>query len=78
MSHPIPGHDYSEQHKHETDREYGHRRATASGRNRTQRMTGKMLKEAGKSIRKEGEAPLQHLKRITRGKAMSKKINETN
>lgn len=34
--------------------------------NRTQKMTGKWLKDAGKHLRKEGEAPLQHLKRVTK------------
>lgn len=32
MSHPVPGHDYSEQHKHETHHEYSKRRGEALGK----------------------------------------------
>ena len=34
--------------------------------NKTQKMTGKWLKSAGKTLRKEGESPLEHIKRLTK------------
>lgn len=74
MSHPIPGHDYSEQHNRETDKEYKKRRTTALGLNKNQKMTGKWLKEAGESFKKKDESPLAHLKRLSRTKALNKKM----
>jgi hypothetical protein len=66
MSHPQPGHDYSEQTEHESDKEYKGRRSVALHKkmNAAQKSNKKMLGHAGKHLRKEGEAPLQHLKRL--------------
>lgn len=54
MSHPVPGHDYSEQEKYESDKDYAKRRSQA---------IGKALKIKGKST--EHIIAVKHKGKIT-------------
>lgn len=60
MSHPISGHDYSEE-TYPSDSP--HKDIGGTKLNKTQKMTGKWLKEAGKHVRKGGENHGAYLKR---------------
>lgn len=76
MSHPIPGHDYSEEHKHETHKEYGVRRHKALHSLRHPQKTIKDLKQmisepASKEwFAKHGTPKSKHL---AKAKALEKK-----
>jgi hypothetical protein len=66
MSHPVPGHNYGEQTKHESNKEYKGRRAKALRKkmNPAQSSNKRLLDMAGEHMKRKGEAPLQHLKRL--------------
>ncbi len=70
MSHPAPRMDYSMQHNRETNKEYAKRSKSPKHKalNAAQKASERILGGAAKDVkaygRKEGEAPLQHLKRL--------------
>lgn len=77
MSHPIPGHNYGEQTRGESNKAYAHRRAGSKPKlNATQKMTGSWLKEAGKLLPKKGENHLSHIKRLIKGKSKTKALSK--
>lgn len=75
MSHPIPGHSYGE-HEYRDDSPHKNEynvRPNKMKLNKTQRSSGRMLKEAGKHVRKTGESYLDHLTRISNTKGVAKR-----
>lgn len=72
MSSPDPTRDYGENeyesHSPHKDNVRGPKsKALKKAKlNKTQQMTGKWLKEAGKTLRKKGESPLNHIKRLSK------------
>lgn len=80
MSHPVPGHHYGEESNdsHSPHKDIGgHRKPKLT---KGQRSIGKILNSADtNSVRRHGEAPLQHLKRVTKSRtaALKKKKDDT-